>query len=75
MNDPTSAGDDRHSAYFDAMRDANQVLADALGHLRAEEDVGRITPAQAAAERIGLLERHLAECKRLRRELLGDTAP
>ena len=53
MNDPASAGP--ALAYFDAMRDADQVLADALGRLRAEEDAGRITPAQAAAERIGLL--------------------
>ena len=61
--------DDPASAYFDAMREADEVLDDALGHVRAEQDAGRITPAQAAAERIGLLERHLAECRRLRREL------
>jgi hypothetical protein len=61
--------------YFDAMRDADEALADALSHIRAEEQAGRLTPAGAAAERIGLLERHLAECRRLRRELLGDTAP
>ena len=67
MNDPAS----RHSAYFDAMREADEALDDALGHVRAEEDAGRITPAQAAAERIGLLERHIAECQRLRRELLA----
>jgi hypothetical protein len=72
VNDPASTGD-RHSAYFDAMRDADEALADALGHLRAEQLAGRITPIQAATERVGLLERHLAECRRLRRELLGDT--
>jgi hypothetical protein len=70
MNDPTSTSD-RHSAYFDAMRDADEALADALSHVRAEEDEHGITPAQAAAERVTLLERHLAECQRLLRELLG----
>jgi len=72
MNDPTGTSD-RHSAYFDAMRDLDEALDDALGHVRAEQDAGRITPAQAAAERAGLLERHLAECRRLRRELLGGS--
>jgi len=60
---------DRHAAYFDAMREADAALDEALGHVRAEEDAGRITPAQAAAERVSLLERHLAECQRLRRDL------
>ena len=67
MNDPASTGD-RHYAYFDAMRDADEALADALGHLRVEEDAGRITPAEAAVERVGLLEHHIAECERLRRD-------
>jgi len=48
-----------------------QALDDALGHVRAEQDAGRITPAEAAAERVGLLERHIAECRRLRGELPG----
>jgi len=74
MNDPT-APSDRHSAYFDLMRDADEALEDALGAVRAEEDEHRITPAEAAAERVTLLERHLAECQRLRRELLGATTP
>jgi hypothetical protein len=60
-----------NDAYFDAMREADKALDDALSHVRAEQDAGRITPAQAAAERVALLEGHLAECQRLRRELLG----
>ncbi len=64
---------DKHSAYYDAMREADDVLEDALGHVRAEEDAHRIAPAEAAAERVGLLERHLGECQRLRRELLGGS--
>lgn len=63
--------DDPTSAYFDAMREADEVLDDALGHIRAEQDAGRLSPAEAAAERVGVLERHIAECQRLRRELLG----
>jgi len=69
QNDPTS-GRDRHTAYFDAMREADETLDEALSHVRAEEDAGRITPAEAATERCGLLERHLSECRRLRHELL-----
>jgi len=72
QNDPTStSGSGRCSAYFDAMRDADEALDDGLAAIRAEEDAGRITPAEAATERVGLLERHLAECRRLRRDLLG----
>jgi len=58
-------------SYFNAMRDLDEALDDALGHIRAEQDAGRITPAQAAAERVGLLERHIAECRRLRGQLPG----
>lgn len=60
-----------NDAYFDALRALAEALDDALGHVRAEQDAGRITPAEAAARRVELLERHLAECQRLRRELLG----
>ncbi len=68
-HDPTP---DRHTAYFDAMRDADEALDDALAAVRAEEDAGRITPAEAATERVGVLEHHLAECRRLRGELGGE---
>lgn len=61
------------SAYFDAMRAADEALDDALAAIRAEEDAGRITPVEAAAERVGLLERHIAEYRRLRREHLGES--
>ena len=57
--------------YFAAMREADEALQDALAAIRAETDAGRITPAEAAAERVGLLERHLAEVERLRRDLMG----
>ncbi len=68
MSNPSTS--DRHSAYYDAMRDADEALEDALAAIRAETAAGRVTPAEAAAERAGLLERHLAEAERLRRELL-----
>lgn len=64
---------DRHSAYYAAMREASEALEDALAAIRAETTAGRVTPAEAARERAGLLERHLAEVKRLRRELLGES--
>ena len=57
------------SGYFEAMREADERLDAALAAVRAEQDAGRITAAEAAAERVGLLEAHLAECQRLRREL------
>ena len=65
-HDPTSG---RSAGYFDAMREADEALDDALSHVRAEQDAGNITVAEAAAERCELLERHIAECKRLRLEL------
>ena len=71
-NDPTGTSD-RHSAYYEAIRDADDALADALAHVRAEEDAHRITPLEACAERVGLMERHLEECRRLRREHLGGS--
>ena len=45
------------SAYYDAMRAADQALADNLSELRAAEDAGRITPVEAAGARVELLER------------------
>jgi hypothetical protein len=51
------------------MRDAREALEDALAAIRAETTAGRVTPAEAATERAGLLQRHLAEVER---ELLGD---
>jgi hypothetical protein len=62
------------NAYFDAVRALDEALDLALGRVRAEQDAGRLTAVQAAAERVGLLERHLAESRRLRRELSGDPA-
>ena len=72
MNDPTGTSD-RYTTYYDAMRDADEALEDALGHVRAEEDAHRITTAEAAAERVGLLERHLERCRQLRAGHLGGT--
>jgi hypothetical protein len=70
MNLPT---DDRNSRYYQAMREADDDLADAISHVRAEEDAHHITTAEAAVERVGLLERHIELCQRLRRELLGGS--
>jgi hypothetical protein len=60
------------TSYFDAMRDLDEALDDALAAIRAQEDAGRVTPIEAASERVGLLERHISECRRLRREHLGS---
>jgi hypothetical protein len=69
---PTTSSD--HSAYYDAVSEADADLEDALSHVRAEEDAGRVTVAEACHERLGLLERHLDRCQRLRREHLGQPA-
>ena len=71
MQNPST--DDKHSAYYDAVSQADADLEDALSHVRADEAAERITPAEAAAERVGLLERHLAECQQARVEHLGGT--
>jgi hypothetical protein len=71
MQNPSTDG--RHSAYYDAVSRADANLEDALSHVRAEEDAHRITTAEAAAERIGLLERHLELCQQARLDHLGGT--
>ncbi len=59
------------SSYYEAMTSADQDLDEALAAVRAEQAEHHITPAEAAAERCGLLERHVELCRRLRREHLG----
>ena len=59
-------------AYLEAAADASVALDDALAQIRAQQDDGLLSPADAAVERVGLLERHLAESRRLRRDLLGE---
>ena len=71
MQNPST--DDTHSAYYDAVSKADADLDEALGHVRAEQDAGRITPAEAAAERVELLERHLELCQQARLDHLGGT--
>ncbi len=71
MQNPST--DEPHSAFYDAVSRADADLEEALGHVCAEEDAHRITPAEAAAERIGLLERHLELCQQARIAHMGDT--
>ena len=71
MQNPST--DDTHSAYYDAVSKTNADLEEALSHVRAEEDAHRISPAEAAAERVGLLERHLELCQQARLDHLGGT--
>ena len=71
MQNPSTEG--KHSAYYDAVSRADADLEEALGHVRAEEDTHRVTPVEAAAERIELLERHLELCQQARLDHLGGT--
>ena len=59
------------AGYYAAVSDENDAAASALAAIRAEEAEGRITPAEAAAERVTLLEQHLARLAALRTEYLG----
>jgi len=60
-------------AYFAALGDEQEALDDALAAIRDEQQAGRITVAAAAAERAGLLERHLARLAALRAQYLGES--
>ncbi len=71
MQNPSTEGE--HTAYYSAIHQADADLEAAISHVRAEEDAHRITAVQAAAERVGLLERHLALCQRARIAHLGGT--
>jgi len=58
----------RGSAYADALAQAADDLDDALLAIREETRAGRVSPAEAAAERAGLLSRHLSRLEDLRRQ-------
>jgi hypothetical protein len=74
MTSTDSPAEDPHTAYYDAVSQADESLDDALAAVRAEQDAGRIGVAEAACERVALLERHLQLLERLRAEHLGGTA-
>lgn len=61
------------SAYADALTQAADDLEEALAAIRDETTEGNLTPAAAASERAGLLERHLKRLEQLRAEHLGGT--
>ncbi len=63
--------DSTHRDYYAEVRRLDEDIQDGLAAIRAEQDEGRISIAQAAAERVSLLQRHLDELARLRREHLG----
>jgi hypothetical protein len=58
--------------YFAALADEKNAVDDALASIRAEQAAGRITVAEAAAEREGLLTAHLARVAALRARYLGE---
>jgi hypothetical protein len=59
--------------YDDAMRAADQALDDGLAVLRRRQDAGEITTAQAATERVTLLEHHLDQARQARRQFLRES--
>lgn len=63
---------DHTSEYLKATLEADADVRSALQAVSDEEDEGRISPAQASAERVQLLERHLQRCHELRVRYLGD---
>jgi hypothetical protein len=58
--------------YFAALADEQNALDDALAAIRDEQTAGRITPAEAAAEREGLLTAHLERLAAIRAHYLGE---
>jgi hypothetical protein len=70
---PAPADADEHPAYFEAVAAADEQLEAGLAALRRREDAGEIRPAEAAAERVQRLERHLELCRQARLEHLGGS--
>ena len=66
-NDPT-----RLERYYAALALEQDSFDDALAAIRAEHADGRITAAEATAERAGLLEAHRRRLAALRAEHLGE---
>ena len=58
--------------YFAALRDEQNALDDALAAIREEQAAGRITTAEAAAEREQLLTAHLERVAAIRDRYLGE---
>ena len=58
--------------YFAALRDEQNALDDALAAIRDEQAAGRITTAEAAAEREQLLTAHLGRVAAIRDRYLGE---
>ena len=69
MHDDPTGG---RNAYFAALDRAAADLAGAIDCVKAEQDSGRISLAEACVERVTLLERHLGRLEALRREHFGD---
>ena len=61
-------------AYITALNGEQDSFDDALAAIRAEQAAGRITVAEAATERVTLLEQHLARLAALRAEHLGESS-
>ena len=69
MNSPTRD----LMGYFAALDDEQEALDDALAAIRDERDEGRVTPREAAAERVTLLEQHQARLAAIRRQYLDES--
>lgn len=59
-------------SYFAALKAEQDALDDALGAIRAETDAGRLSVADAAAEREQLLTAHLGRLAAIRDHYLGE---
>ena len=76
QNDPTgTSGSGRCSTYFDAIRRAEEdVSGGALGHVRAEEDAGRITTVRRQPPSASACSSATSSgARQLRAEHLGGT--
>jgi hypothetical protein len=52
---------------------ADELLDELLGNVRRDFDAGEISAAEAASERVDIMERHLATIKMLRAKHFGGS--
>jgi hypothetical protein len=67
---PPIPPDSRRDQYAELASEADAKLDDQLARIRRDQDSGKITPAEAATERVLVMEQHLARLALLRAEYL-----
>jgi len=71
MSDRPTRNHRSESTYLRLTAEEDAAAREALEAIVAEEDAGRISPLQAADERLQLLEQHLERTRAIRVRYLG----